>query len=503
VKCFAISFGMAFLAFGLLGVSWAANLPLAGDLDPSFGSGGLVTHTLGSGESPSISGIAVQPDGKIVVAGASSPGDHGFLLTRYLPDGSLDPSFGDAGYIETKFTYWALAGAVALQPDGKIVVAGKSFQGDDNYDSEFTLARYEQDGSVDTSFGTGGITNTPIPEVIGQPGSAAGADALAVLPGGKILAGGWSRWGGITAPAGSFDLIEYSSIGRPDPAFGEGGIVQTQFKGDDYLSGIAVLPDGEIVATGTGGAGGVHGVPEVDTMALARYEPDGSLDAGFGKSGKVTTAPKLHYRGGPATLQGAKIVVAGYADSGSDFFPVVGRFMEGGRLDSSFGAQGFVEIRRVTGQPTAVLTQADGKILVAVDNRGSDQQGDGAVVRLRRNGRLDTSFGRGGIVRISDEVSALALQMDQKILLGGGSGNAWTLERVLGGNNCVVPGLRGKTISKASSQLKTSHCSTGHVSKRFSSKVARGRVISTAPLRGDRLPGGTQVDLFVSKGKRP
>ena len=500
----AIFFGLAFFTLCLLGVSFAANLPLAGSLDPSFGGGGVVTHSLGSGEYPSISAIAVQPDGKIVVAGGSPPGDHGLLLARYLADGSPDPSFGDGGYVETKFTYWAFADAVALQPDGKIVVAGSSYQAEGNYDSEFTLARYNPNGSLDTSFGTGGITNTPIPEVVGEPGSAASADAVAVLPSGKILAGGWSQWGGIVAPTESFDLIEYSSNGQPDPAFGNHGIVQTQFDGDDYLSGMAVLPNGEIVATGTGAAGGVHGTQEIDTMALARYKPDGTLDPGFGDSGKVTTAPKLRYDGGPATLQGTKIVVAGSTrlNSASNFFPVVGRFTESGRLDSTFGVHGFVEIRRVTGIPAAVFTQADRKILVAADNRGYDQQGDGAVVRLLPNGRLDTSFGTGGVVRLPTEVSAIASQADQKVLVGGGSGSAWTLNRVLGGNNCVVPGLRGKTVLKASSQLKASYCSTGHVSKRFSTKVARGRVISTTPLRGDRLPDGTKVDLTVSKGKR-
>lgn len=500
----AIFFGLALLSLSLLGVSSAGTLLIAGSFDPSFGSGGVVTHSLGAGEYPSIDGVAVQPDGKIVVAGGSVPGDHGLLLARYLPNGSADPSFGRGGFVETKFTYWAFAAAVALQPDGKIVVAGGSYQGNSNYESEFTLARYNPDGSLDTSFGAGGITNTPIPEVVGPPGSGAQAVAVAVLPGGEILVGGWSEWGGSVAPSASFDLIKYEENGQPDPAFGDGGIVQTQFDGDDYLSGIIALPDGKIVASGTGAGGGVHGQPPIETMALARYESDGSLDPGFGDSGEETTARKLHYDGGPAALQGAKLVVAGAAraTSGSAFFPVVGRFTASGRLDSSFGLHGFVQIKRATGIPSAVLTQADGSILVAVNNRGYYQQGDGAIVRLSRNGRLDTSFGRGGIVRIPDEVSALALQTDRKVLVGGGSGNAWTLDRVLGGHNCVVPDLRGKTVSKARALLRASYCGAGLVTKRFSNKIARARVISTAPKSGDRLPRGAKVDLTISKGKR-
>ena len=100
-------------------------------------------------------------------------------------------------------------------------------------------------------------------------------------------------------------------------------------------------------------------------------------------------------------------------------------------------------------------------------------------------------------------ISTLALQTDGKILGGGGSNNAWTLARLLGGNNCVVPSLRGKTVSKASVKLRKSYCRRGRITGRFSNKVDRGRVISTAPPRDARLPGGAKIALVVSKGKRP
>lgn len=506
-------FGLVLLSLGLLGVSSAANAQLAGNLDPSFGSGEIVAHGLGSGEYPSIGGIAVQPDGKIVVAGGSTPGDHGLLLARYLPDGSPDPSFGDRGYVETHFTYWAFAHAVALQPDGKIIVAGGSYPGDDTVLSEFTLARYNPDGSLDTSFGVGGITNTVIPKSPSASESDAGASALAVLPNGEILVGGSSEWGGPTDPSGSFALAEYRASGSLDPTFGDGGIVQTQFYGDDYLGGIAVQPDGKIVATGIGGRGG-HG-QDIETMALARYQPDGLLDPTFGTAGKVTTAQKLGYDGGPPALQHGKVVVAGFtrANSASNFFPVIARYQGRGRLDSTFGKHGFVEIRRVTGTPSAILAQNDGKILIATYPPADETQaGDGVVVRLRPNGRLDTSFGRRGIVSLhDDQLFSLALQTDQKILVGG-NGNAtdpilhqqvefWTLARLIGGNNCVVPGLRGETVSRATTTLKRSYCRRSRISKRFSNKVPRGRVISTTPSRGARLLHGAKIHLVVSKGK--
>jgi uncharacterized delta-60 repeat protein len=184
VKRLAVFLGLALLALSLLGVSSAAALPLAGDLDPSFGNGGVVTAN-----AEGIGGITLQPDGKIVVAGTSNGLE--FRLTRYLPDGSADPSFGDRGSVETQVGQWAFASAIALQPDGKIVVAGGSYQGGDNAPlvrEEFTLARYNPAGSLDASFGTDGITNTVIPEQQPPdacfPGSQASADALVILPGG-------------------------------------------------------------------------------------------------------------------------------------------------------------------------------------------------------------------------------------------------------------------------------------------------------------------------------
>jgi uncharacterized delta-60 repeat protein len=493
VKRSAVLLGLALVALCLLGVSSAANAPLAGNLDPSFGKGGVVTQSHAG-----IGAIAVQPDGKIVVAGRASPatGVAGFALARYLPDGSLDPSFGDGGFVVTNLypqASYAFIEAIAQQA-GKIVVAGTS----DGLESEnvlhqFTLARYNRNGSLDTSFGTNGITNTAIPEPVDQGVSrSAGAYALAVLPNGEILAAGSAGWEAFP-PTSSFALARYTPDGSLDPTFGAGGIAQTMFDGYDSLAGITVQPDGGIVATG-GSYGPGHG-NDWNAMALARYEPDGSLDRAFGTGGTVTTAHKLDYAGGPSALQNGKIVVAGSARlSGNHFFPVLARYKETGRIDSTFGTDGFAKIKRVTGLPSAILTQSDRKILITVGH---------SVIRLLPDGRLDTSFGRRGIVSLGDGFSTLALQTDQKILVGGGDfdGNASRLARLIGGNNCAVPDLRGKTVSKARAALETSYCRSGRVSKRSSSKVDRGRVIATAPQRGARLPGGARVELVVSRGK--
>jgi uncharacterized delta-60 repeat protein len=449
-----------------------------------------------------IGGIAVQPDGKIVVVGSGS-------LARYLPNGSPDSSFGVGGYVTTAI---ADSDALALQPDGEILVAGalSGPVGDSRSGSEFAVARYEPDGSPDASFGADGIAKTIIPEPQGDcSGSSytAAATALAVLRGGDILAAG--SVGGVDCdPAGwsQFALVAYRSNGSLDSEFGHAGIVQTSFDLGpgplDWLGGIAVQPNGKIVAAGSAGYGG-HGL-DIDTMALARYNPSGSLDSTFGTGGKATTNPKLFYDGGPTTLQHGKILVAGTTSKKpgtKPFFPVVARFKADGRLDSAFGQHGFAAIGRDIYAPSAMLLQKDGKILIA---ETASYEGPSAVVRLLPDGRRDKSFGRGGIVSLHDEESGLALQTDRKFLVGGGNRDqAWTLSRLIGGNNCVVPGLRGTTVSKASVRLKKSYCRRGRISRRFSTRVSRGNVISAAPGRGARLPGGAKVGLVVSKGKRP
>jgi beta-lactam-binding protein with PASTA domain len=123
-------------------------------------------------------------------------------------------------------------------------------------------------------------------------------------------------------------------------------------------------------------------------------------------------------------------------------------------------------------------------------------------VRFTRDGQIDPSFGLKGVALLpSSGSTSLDLEADGKVLVGGGVDGS-TLVRVVGGNNCVVPGLRGQTLANARAALRTSYCGLGTVAKLYSNKVAAGLVISTTPLRGGRLPRGTKVALAVSRGRR-
>ena len=179
-------FGLA--AFGLFLWSAAPILAAPGDLDLTFGNGGKVLTPIGSGNDYSF-GAAIQSDGKIVLAGESYNGaNRDFALARYNPDGSLDASFGSGGKVVTPIgSRDESAGDIAIQPDGKIVVAGYSINADSFAD--FALVRYNANGSLDNSFGTGGKVTTSF----GSVGSdVVIAHAIAIQADGKIVAAGRS-----------------------------------------------------------------------------------------------------------------------------------------------------------------------------------------------------------------------------------------------------------------------------------------------------------------------
>ena len=236
-----------------------------GSLDPFFGAGGRVTTSFG-GDAAAL-GVALQNDGRLVAVGGVSGR---FALARYDADGSLDPFFGSGGRVTTSFTGEATATAVAVQADGKIVTAGRASNGTR---SNFVLARYDTDGTLDPFFGAGGRVVTSL---------AADAEALALVlqPDGKIVVAGRAS-DGVTS---RFALARYDADGTLDPFFGSQGRVITGFTGDAEVSALVLQPDGKLIAVGGASTGGTG------TFALARYDADGTLDPFFGTVGRVTTS---------------------------------------------------------------------------------------------------------------------------------------------------------------------------------------------------------------------
>src|SRR5262245_33271373 len=210
-------------------------------LDDSFGTGGRLTTKFG-GYSARALGLAVQPDGKIVAAGWTIRNEGAdFAVARYNDDGTLDTSFGNGGRVTTDFG-GAFEGAwsVAVQTDGKIVAAGLTGSFGTN---NFAVARYNSDGTLDTGFGTGGRVIT------GFLGVTAVALSVAAQTDGKVVVAGLA---GIDGGA-DFALVRYNSNGTLDTGFGTGGRVTTNFPDSQRLSlaavfSVAVQPDGKIVA---------------------------------------------------------------------------------------------------------------------------------------------------------------------------------------------------------------------------------------------------------------
>jgi uncharacterized delta-60 repeat protein len=387
-----------------------------GTLDSSFGTGGKVT-TYGVSEAYA---VAIASDGKIVAAGVHS---EDFALTRYNSDGSLDKSFGQFGIVITQFgSDSSQVHALALQQDGKIVAAGfKSVSGGGD---NFALARYNSNGSLDTSFGSSGRVITDI------AGGHDQAAALALYPGGKLVAAGF------TATADyNFGIVRYNSNGSLDTSFGTGGKVATDFGGnEDKAGGVAVNVDGTIVAAGyTGSDCGSSEPCREMNFALARYTTDGSLDTGFGTGGRAIAdfGPGRDRAFGIGMQPDGKLVAAGSYQPACGLCVstpdiAVARLNADGTLDSGFGTGGKTITVFTTSNARAMLTAvlSDGKILAGgfAANTRLGSGGSVAWSRYNPDGSLDTTFGDGGRLLTPDLVNmrAVTVQPDGKIVVTGG-----------------------------------------------------------------------------------
>ncbi len=366
-----------------------ARYNIDGSLDTTFGAGGKVTTDFGSPSDFAYS-VALQADGKIVVAGTSHNGSNSdFALARYNPDGSLDTTFGTGGKLTTPVgSDRDDAHSVALQADGKIVVAGLSNSGNNlDYNEDFALARYNTDGSLDTTFGADGKLTTNF----GVFHEA--AQSVAVQADGKIVVAGYrsnaSNFGSL-----DFALARYNRRRQPGHHLrrrrqahhrlrpqrrrrqrggagrrqDRGGRLHRQpaatttsrwpgttptaawtppstatasspphFGSNDTAASVAVQADGKIVAAGTRYGG---------DFALARYNTDGSLDTDFGTGGKLTTDfgspsfPANDQATRVAVQPDGKIVAAGASYNGVDYDFALARYNADGSLDTSFDADG-------------------------------------------------------------------------------------------------------------------------------------------------------------------
>ncbi len=417
-----VDHAIAGLVLGLLILPTAPTRD--GKLDPTFGHKGRVFTPAGGN---SANDVALQSDGKIVAVGAFSRvqgGMDNFLVVRYLPDGRLDPGFGEGGMVITDFGPGRSdARGVVIQGDGRIVAAGTIL--DQNaIDDKFALARYLPDGTLDPTFGGDGMVAHRVES------EQAAVWGLAIQADGRIVAAGYAR----PAPATTdFALARYLPNGRLDRTFDSDGMLITRFdEGDASARGLAIQLDGRIVAAG-------HvALPVFSSgFALARYTVDGRLDPTFGGDGTVATAfPSGYASGLDLALQAdGRMVVAGSApvpDGSSGGFALA-RYLSDGDLDESFGTGGLVttEFPRGRSGARSVAIDAEGRIVAAGNARATDQpelRSDFGVARYLSDGTLDPSFGRDGLVITSmgetlEIAHDVAIQPDGKVVASGTGGS--------------------------------------------------------------------------------
>lgn len=326
-----------------------------GAVDSAFG-GGKVTASFGNGNDYARA-VAVRSDGKIVVAGSySSDGNLTYhtALARFSSSGVLDTTFGVGGKVTTVINGSTdEAYALALQNDGKILVAGYAGTGGTQ---DFYVARYTASGVLDNTFANGGVAVTA---VASGTGAYDYATAVALQSDGKIVVVGFCNNGGNEDVA----VVRYTSGGVLDSTFnGSGKVVTPVGTGSDKAYAVAIQSDGKILVGGCSVVGGYN------DFAAIRYTPGGLLDTTFNTSGKavvpVLSASDTAY--GIAALPDGKILVGGIASDGtsSDFALI--RLNSSGGLDSSFGSGGKVTTPFGSGddQAVAMLVQPDGKCVL-------------------------------------------------------------------------------------------------------------------------------------------
>ncbi len=389
----------------------------AGDLDPTFDDDGKRVIDFGSSIEQA-EALVVQSDGKLLVAGSDDRS-----VIRLNPNGSTDIDFGTNGKVSTS---QLVVRDVALQADGKIVVAGMAWggntqAGDTGYD--FALARYEANGSPDTTFGASGITTTPI----GSGTAKDEAASVAIAPDGDVVLAGSTQ--GTPSLAA---VARYDSAGDLDDTFDADGKATTDFgsSGDASAYDLVVQADGKMVVAG--------GTSNGD-FALARFNLDGSFDPAFGTDGKVLTDFGGIEWANALGLHGGSLVAAGTSigNSGSDPDFAVARYASDGSLDTSFDTDGKVTtgVGDVTGFNSAdhandVAVQSDGKVVLAgtaETGTNTSRLNDFAVARYASDGALDTSFGEDGTLMTDfgsdgDIADAVAIQSDGKIVAAGRTG---------------------------------------------------------------------------------
>lgn len=412
------------LGLSIILLSMGSGGAVPGDLDFGFGQDGIAfVPTVLDGDQGRA--VAVQSDAKIVVLGTAHERTGGaeFVLARFNIDGTLDNAFGTAGVATVAFDQSSQASALAIQSDGKIVVAGVSQSSNLSAAPSAALARFTSGGLLDPTFGQGGKATASI-------GAGGAISGLAIQGGGQILVGGTVLFNGTNS---DFLLIRFTSSGALDHCFGStfclnlSGSVHTDFGGQDQAFAVALQGDGKIVAAGCTQTT----IGSESRFAIARYNANGLIDSTFGAFGRVTTDFSASDDGCSAALQpetalsiaqqaDGKLVIAGSTVDPQQLrpsVPIIARYNTNGSLDTTFG-NGGKAVTEFGDAAHGVVIQPDGRIVVAAGETPYGDCCNSSLARFNANGSVDTTFGQGGVASGYSGESALGLALEQVLLDG-------------------------------------------------------------------------------------
>ncbi len=383
-------------------------------LDPAFGTGGMVITDLGGSGA---SALLLQADGKLVVVGWKSKAlfFYDLALLRYNPDGSLDPTFGSEGIILVEIGDSFQPSSAAVLPDGKILVFGTTIR--DKTIRNFALARFNPDGSRDSTFGRDG-------QVITYLEGRDNASGMAIQTNGKIIVlGNIPRADGYLPTKAV--LLRYNADGSRDPTFGNNGQATIILRWSHGAEAIALQADDKILVIGA-----LLDPTNRPDFALLRYNSNGTIDSTFGNDGMaISDFGDSDTPEAMLVQPNGKILVVGYAWSNypSHTYATIAiiRYNTDGSLDSTFGNQGIANHDfGFPGQSNALALQADGNIVVA--GRTYSQRVPYMrliTTRCNPDGSLDSNFAGNGkpVTAPGGEVwvTAAAIQPDGKIVVAG------------------------------------------------------------------------------------
>lgn len=427
--------------FSLVASPAASAAP--GDLDPTFGDGGRVA-LLTNEEELLVKGVAVQADSKVVLAGgdARGGGSTRVIVVRLLANGELDPSFGQNGEVTLAAPGGGEARAVAIQPDGKIVLVGDAKPGA-TYD--FMIARLNADGSPDGGFGGGdGIQVVPVGSEFDE------AEAVAIGPSGRILATGRTDFAGDKEGAG---VAVLKADGEPDTSFTGTGtlVVKTPPEGQDQGVAIAERPDGRILVGDSTGAGAGNGFTLVQLTAAGAPDPE------FGGGDGIVTTPIEGAGGAKGRLEDFVLLPDGGIVASGYGYDLVGSppqpesksaaiaFAPNGDVSEVFGEEKSGIFSRRIGDASyagAIERTPSGRLLLAGDYEIGGHRAPQAQ-RLEPFGALDQTFGAGGQLLLpinpplDEYFQDAALDPEERLVvlstafIGGGKTTV-TVTRILG-----------------------------------------------------------------------